>query len=192
MYLAIEITAVLITALSVYLSVKENIWSWPTAIAGVLLFVAVFFHSKLYADMSLQFIYAAISIYGWYEWLHGGSNKSVLKVSSASTTTLVIGAIITAIAILPIGYMFQRYTDASLPFADSSLVAFSLFAQFLMAKKYIENWYFWILVDVFYVPLYSYKQLYPTAALYLAFIPLCVAGLMEWRKSMALAFSGRS
>src|SRR5581483_12040751 len=92
-----------------------------------------------------------------------------------------------AIAILPIGYMFQRYTDASLPFADSSLVAFSLLPQFLMAKKYIENWYFWILVDVFYVPLYSYKQLYPTAALYLAFIPLCVAGLMEWRKSMAAA-----
>jgi len=186
-YLAIEIAAVLITALSVYLSVKENIWSWPTAIAGVLLFVAVFFHSKLYADMSLQFIYAVISIYGWYEWLHGGSNRTQLKVSSAPVATLVIGSIITAIAILPIGYMFQRYTDASLPFADSSLVAFSLFAQFLMAKKYIENWYFWILVDVFYVPLYSYKQLYPTAALYLAFIPLCVAGLMEWRKSMAAA-----
>src|SRR5581483_10657406 len=125
-----EIAAVLITALSVYLSVKENIWSWPTAIAGVLLFVAVFFHSKLYADMSLQFIYAVISIYSWYEWLHGGSNRTQLKVS-----------IITAIAILPIGYMFQRYPDASLPFADSSLVAFSLFAQFLMAKKYIENWY---------------------------------------------------
>ena len=78
---ALEIVATLFGIVSVYLSTRENIWSWPTALVNVLLSVPVYYAARLYSDMGLQFVYAALSVYGWYEWLHGGENRTELPVS---------------------------------------------------------------------------------------------------------------
>jgi len=180
----IEIVAAVILLISVVLSAIENIWSWPTAIAGVALYIFVFYQAKLYADMGLQFFYIGISIYGWYEWLHGGTEQGVLQVSKAPLRTLLVGTIIALAATIALGVFFRRFTDAALPFADSALTSFSLLAQFLMARKYIENWYLWIIVDVFYIAMFIFKHLYPTAILYAAFIGACTLGLVEWRRAM--------
>ena len=180
----IEIVAAVILLISVVLSAMENIWSWPTAIIGVALYVIVFREQKLYADMGLQFIYIAISIYGWYEWLHGGEKDSQLKVSRAPVKTLVLGSIIALLFTACLGLFLRNLTDASLPFADAALTSFSLLAQFMMARKYIENWYLWITVDVFYIVMFVFKKLYPTAILYAAFIGACTLGLIEWQRSI--------
>ena len=180
----IEIVAASILLISVILSAVENIWSWPTAIIGVALYIVVFYHAKLYADMGLQFIYIAISIYGWWEWLHGGEDKGDLHVSKASKRILVTGSLLAAAFAVALGLVFRTFTDNPLPFADSALTSFSLLAQFLMARKYIENWYIWIVVDVFYIAMFIFKHLYPTAVLYAAFIGACTLGLVQWRRAV--------
>ncbi|HJW93070.1 MAG TPA: nicotinamide riboside transporter PnuC [Thermoanaerobaculia bacterium] len=180
----LEITAASILMISVVLSARENIWSWPTAIIGVAMYIVVCYDAKLYADMGLQFIYVVINIYGWWEWLHGGKDKGELHVSKAPLRILIAGSVVALAGTAAFGYFFQRYTPASFPFADSALSCFSLLAQYLMARKYLENWYLWIAVDVFYVPMYMAKHLYPTAILYAAFIAPCVMGVVQWQRAM--------
>jgi len=180
----IEIVAASILLISVVLSARENIWSWPTAIVGVALYIFICYEARLYADMGLQCIYVLINIYGWWKWLHGGKNNGELHVSRAPLRIVLIGSIVAIATTVAFGLFFHHYTKASFPFVDSALSSFSLLAQYLMARKYIENWYIWIAVDVFYVPMYTSKHLYATAVLYALFIAPCVLGVVEWRKTI--------
>ena len=180
----LELFAALVGAVSVYLSVRENVWSWPTAIVNVLLYVVVFFREKLYADMGLQVVYAVISAYGWYHWLHGGAGRGELRVSRTPTRERLLLPVLVVAGAVGLGTLFARATDASLPYLDSSLTATSLAAQWMMTRKYLENWIVWIAVDVVYVPMFIYKRLYPTAALYAVFLVLAAMGWIQWRRSL--------
>jgi nicotinamide mononucleotide transporter len=180
----LEIFAALVGAVSVYLSVRENVWSWPTAIVNVLLYVVVFFRERLYADMGLQVVYAIISAYGWYHWLHGGAARGALRVSRTPLRQwLVLPALVVAGA-AGLSTILARFTPAALPALDSSLTATSLAAQWMMTRKYVENWIVWIVVDVVYVPMFIYKRLYATAALYAVFLVLAAMGWVQWRRSL--------
>lgn len=182
---SLELLAALIGAISVYLSVRQNIWSWPTAIVNVVVYAVVFYQAKLYADMGLQVIYAALSIYGWYEWLYGGENRTELHVSRTGPR---LGALLTGIALAGsalVGVLLRGATDAALPFIDSFLSSTSLVAQWMMTKKKLENWLVWIGVDVLYVGMFIFKHLYVTAGLYAVFLALAVRGHIDWRRSMA-------
>jgi len=176
-----EAAAAAITLISVYLSTRQNIWSWPTAIIGVAIYVVVFWESKLYADMGLQFVYIALSFYGWYEWLYGGENRSELRVSSGWRGSYPLAIAVTIVFALSLGTFLRRTTDAALPYADSTLTSFSLLAQWMMTRKYLENWFVWIGVDVFYIAMFTFKHLYLTALLYAVFIGVCWLGYVEWR-----------
>ncbi|HYM59663.1 MAG TPA: nicotinamide riboside transporter PnuC [Thermoanaerobaculia bacterium] len=182
-----ELFAVGATLLSVVLTIRQNIWCWPTGIAGVLLYAAVFFRTKLYADMALQGVYVVLSIYGWHEWLHGGRDHSVLAVSRSSRVVRVAAVAIGALGALALGSILHRTTDAALPFADSALTSFSLVAQWLLTKKYLENWIVWIGVDVLYVAMFVYKDLYATAALYAVFMVLATKGYLAWKATLERA-----
>lgn len=181
----LEIAAVAFGIVSVYLSVRQNIWSWPTAIVNVLLYVAVFREAKLYADMGLQVVYFALSLYGWYEWLHGGANRTELKVSRATPqlwmTVTAIGIVVVAV----LGNLLARQTDAALPFIDSATTGTSLIAQWMMTRKILENWAVWMAVDVVYVGMFIFKKLYLTAGLYAVFFVLAALGYAEWKRSLA-------
>ena len=180
----LELVAALVGALSVYLSVRQNIWSWPTAIVNVVLYAVVFYGAKLYADMGLQVIYAVISVYGWYEWKYGGENRTELRVTRTSPQLGVLLAAIAVAGSVALGLILRSRTDASLPFMDSTLSATSLVAQWMMTRKKLENWLVWILVDVFYVGMFMYKDLHVTAVLYTVFLGLAVRGFIDWRRSM--------
>jgi nicotinamide mononucleotide transporter len=179
----LEWIAALAGAISVYLSVKENIWSWPTAIVNVGLYTLVFQRSGLYSDMGLQVVYLVLSIYGWYEWLHGGANRTQLTVSRATAREWLI--------VMPIALLFwlglARYTSTlsgvALPYLDSGLTTISLVAQWMMTRKILENWVLWIVADIAYVPMYLFKKLPVTAALYFVFLVLAVIGLRGWWRS---------
>lgn len=185
-----EILAALFGIVSVYLSTRENIWSWPTAIVNVGLYTLVFFEQRLYADMGLQVIYLALSIYGWYQWLYGGANHSALRVTRVTPRLLGLLVVIDLAAWLLLSWMLRSYTNASLPWLDSFLTTTSLVAQWMMTRKILENWTIWILVDVVYVPMFIYKELYPTAVLYGIFLVLAVLGHRDWKRSWALHGSG--
>ena len=182
---SLELLAALLGAISVYLSIRQNIWSWPTAIVNVVVYAFVFHQAKLYADMGLQVIYAALSVYGWYEWLYGGANRTELHVTRTAPR---LGAVLTLIALagsVALGVFLRGATDAALPFMDSFLSSTSLVAQWMMTKKKLENWLVWIGVDVLYVGMFVFKHLYITAGLYAVFLALAVRGYIDWRRSMA-------
>src|SRR5512142_996072 len=131
----LELFAALIGAISVWLSVRQNIWSWPTAIVNVVLYALVFYDAKLYADMGLQVIYAILSVYGWYEWLYGGAGRTELHVTR---TTRRLGALLGAIAVvgsLVLGTVLRHETDAALPYMDAAPSSTSLVAQWMMTRK---------------------------------------------------------
>lgn len=179
----LEALAVLFGIVSVYLSVRQNIWSWPTAIVNVGLYVLVFREARLYADMGLQVVYAVLSVYGWYEWLHGGEHRSRLRVSRATARLLAVLATTGAIATSGLGRLLATQTNAALPFLDAGLTSTSLVAQFLMTRKVLENWLIWIAADVVYVGMFLFKHLYLTAVLYAVFLVLAVMGWREWKRS---------
>jgi nicotinamide mononucleotide transporter len=181
----LEIFAALIGAISVWLSVRQNIWSWPTAIVNVVLYAIVFYEAKLYADMGLQVVYAILSIYGWYEWLYGGAGHTELRVSRTGLRLGALLALIAAAGSALLGVFLHRATDAALPFMDSFLSSTSLVAQWMMTKKLLENWLVWIGVDVLYVGMFIFKGLFLTAGLYAVFLALAVKGYLDWRRSMA-------
>ena len=181
----LELVAAVVGALSVYLSVRQNIWSWPTAIVNVVLYTLVFYDAKLYADMGLQVIYAVLSIYGWYEWLHGGENKTELHVSRTDSRLGLALSLIALAGAGVLGVVLRGATDAALPFMDSLLSSTSLVAQWMMTKKKLENWLLWIGVDVLYVGMFIFKHLYLTAGLYAVFLVLAVRGYVDWRRSMS-------
>ena len=181
---ALELLAAVTGAISVWLSVRQNIWSWPTAIVNVVLYAVVFWEAKLYADMGLQIVYAALSVYGWYQWLYGGRGRTELRVTRTSARLAALLTLIVAAGSALLGTLLHRTTDAALPFMDSFLSSASLVAQWQMTKKLLENWLVWIGVDVLYVGMFVYKGLYLTAGLYAVFLALAVAGYRDWRRSM--------
>ena len=168
---------------SVFLSTRQNIWSWPTAIVNVALYTIVFYQGRLYGQMGLQPIYLALSVYGWYQWLHGGEQHTELRPSRASRRLLITTAGLTLAGWLLLAAILRR-TDAALPWLDALLTTTSLAAQWMMTRKIVENWLLWIAVDVVYVPMFISQKLYATAMLYFAFLILAVMGFLEWRRSV--------
>jgi nicotinamide mononucleotide transporter len=179
----VEWIAAIAGAISVYLSARENIWSWPTAIVNVGLYIFIFRESGLYSDMGLQVVYLVLSIYGWYEWLHGGANKSKLAVSKASGRVWFVSGVAGVIGWIVIWSITRRLHGVSIPSIDAALTATSLVAQWMMTRKILENWVLWIIADVVYVPMYIYKHLYVTSGLYVVFLVLAIMGLVEWKRS---------
>lgn len=179
----LEQLAVLTGVVSVYLSVRQNIWSWPTALVNVSLYFLVFRDAKLYADMGLQVFYFVISVYGWYEWLYGGKNRTVLQVSRGTRGMALALSAIGVATVAVLGTLLARTTDAALPYMDSATTSASLIAQWMMTRKILENWALWMAVDLVYVGMFTYKKLYPTAALYAAFFVLAAMGYAQWRRS---------
>jgi nicotinamide mononucleotide transporter len=173
-------------ALCVWLLIRQNIWNWPIGIANNIVYVIVFYKSGLYADSGLQFVYMAIAFYGWWNWLHGGVDHSTLKVNRASAQGLLGYLAIAAVSTGAL-YWILRHTPSTVPFADGLTTALFLTAQYMMSRKLIENWWFWIVGDVLVIGLYFYKHLYLTSALYVVFLAMCIAGLLEWRKAARLS-----
>ena len=179
----LEILGVATGLLCVWLTVRENIWCWPAGIVNAALFLAMFGLERLYADAGLQVVYIVLSVYGWYRWLHPGEDREELPVTRiAPREALVLGAICTATA-ATMGGLLHAYTDASLPFWDSTTVAMSLVAQYLLARKVLESWVVWVAADVIMVGIYLAKALYLTSALYVVFTVLAVAGYRAWKGS---------
>ena len=185
---ALEVIAAAFGVISVYLSTRQNIWSWPTAIVNVALYTVVFYQGRLYGQMGLQPIYLALSVYGWYQWLHGGEQHTELRVSRASPRLLGALAALNLVLWLALAAVL-RQTDAALPWLDALLTTTSLVAQWMMTRKILENWLIWIAVDVVYVPMFVSQGLYATAVLYAAFLVLAVMGYVEWRRSLVMRLS---
>ena len=177
----VEIFGAIFGFLSVYFTIRQNIWCWYFGLLQVTLYCFVFYTSKLYSDMILHVIYIFLQFYGWYNWKYGGSNKSTLRVTLLTNTMFWIGLTVLVTALL--GYVMQTKTDASFPYEDAFITVASLVAQYLMIKKILQSWLFWIIVDVVAIIIYAYKDLYFTTVLYVLFLVMAVMGYLEWKKA---------
>ncbi|MDQ6737796.1 MAG: nicotinamide riboside transporter PnuC [Gemmatimonadota bacterium] len=177
--------AVVFGIVSVYLSTRENIWSWPTALVNVALFFALFYKSGLYSDTGLQVVYFALSLYGWYEWLYGGAGRTAITVSRTSRKTWIVLGAIGVVMWTALGAITSRLPGTALPYVDAATTTISLLAQWMMTRKLIENWLIWIAVDVAYVAMFIFKGLYLTAFNYGIYLVLAVMGYIAWKKSLA-------
>jgi len=166
----------------VYLVVKENIWNWPVGLANNVFYVIVFWRARLFADMSLQVVYFALGLLGWYRWLFGGGRRDSLGISRVSRPSLVWLAIFVAVATTALTLYLRRVHDAA-PFLDACTAVLSVAAQYLLTKKFLENWLFWIVTDALSIGLYLYKDLALTAVLYAVFLAMCITGLSQWHKT---------
>ena len=180
----VEIVAAVLGAIGVYLSVRQNIWSWPIGIAGVTLYVIVFYRARLYAQMGLQVVYIVISFYGWYMWLYGGPGRTTLPVTRAKRHHWIILAILGIAGAWVTGTLLGRHTDASLPDLDSAVTSTSLVAQWMMTRKLLECWIVWVAVDLVYIGMFIHQQLYPTAVLYVVFTVLAAWGYVQWKATL--------
>ncbi len=167
--------------LSVFLTVRNNIWCWPVGIVSVVAYGVLFFRIKLYADSSLQVFFLVTGVIGWWQWLKGGRDKGELPITLLSRVQRLLSVGLVAVGSLMYGWLLSIFTDASIPFVDSAVAGLSVTAQLLLTRRKFENWVLWIVVDVISVGVYSYKQVYITAALYALFLVLAIRGYFEWK-----------
>lgn len=181
----LELVASIMVLVTVYLSTRENIWAWPTAIIAVTLYAIVFWDARLYAQVGLQVFFFGISVYGWYHWLYGGAGKTTLRVSRITPAVAgFVGAAWVAGTALLWWVLVSFTEDPAMPGLDAALSVASLLAQWLLSRKVLENWLIWVAADVAYVVLFVSQQLYFTTVLYLILTGLATKGYFDWRKSL--------
>ena len=182
----LELFAAVLGAISVWLTVKQNPWCWPVGLVMVLLYSWLFFDFKLYSQMLLQGVYAALQMYGWWQWTRPDSVREARKVSLLPPARVNLGLVQGLFGSLVIGAAMSTWTDATQPWLDAAITGFSLVAQWWMAQKRVQCWALWIVIDAVCVGLFIYQALYLTAALYALFTLLAIQGLREWRRDPAL------
>ncbi|MBC2607090.1 nicotinamide riboside transporter PnuC [Pelagicoccus albus] len=181
----IEAIAVVFGLACVWLVVKESIWCWPAGLVQVSLYVYIFYQAKLYSDFGLHIFYVGMQFYGWYHWMYGGKDRDKAPIEELSRNSILIWSAVCLLGSVAWGWLMHRFTDAVVPYPDAFTTVTSLVAQWLMAKKKLQNWHFWIAVDIVAVAVYAYKELYLTSGLYAVFLVLCVMGVREWRAKLS-------
>lgn len=180
----LELAGVITGIVCVWFNSRENILGWPIGLINVSIYFFIFYSSKLYSDMGLQVVYFITGIYGWYYWSQNKNKKTNLKpVSRMNALGWLLSVIGVVVFAAITGFLLSENTDASVPYIDSLCVGASLVAQFLLARKVLENWLIWIAVDIVYIGLFIYKELYLTAGLYAVFIAIAISGYLTWRKT---------
>jgi nicotinamide mononucleotide transporter len=180
----VEAVAVIFGLLAVGLSIRQNIWCWPAGLVQAALYILVFYQVNLYSDMVLHIIYVFLNVYGWRHWLHGSAERNALPVSRL-TGYAVTGWSFTALAGAAVwGWGMANLTDAVLPYWNAFSAVTALIAQFLITRKKLEAWIFWIVVDIVAIGAYLYTGLYMTVLLYSCFMAMSVMGFFTWRRTI--------
>jgi nicotinamide mononucleotide transporter len=184
----LEALAFVLAVVMVVLNMRVNPIAWPLAIISSLLYFALFWSSRLYGDASLQIFFALLALWGWWQWLRGtqadGEALQVRKLP-ANIAWRLLAAL--AIAWPVTGLFLKTFTNTDVPWWDAFPTAASVVGQWLLGRKYIENWLAWIVVNVVSVGLFAYKGLWLTMLLYSLFIVMSVVGWKAWQRMLGAA-----
>jgi nicotinamide mononucleotide transporter len=181
--LRLEEISVVFAIAYLVLAIRQSLWCWPAALISVALAAVVVLDAKLYMDVALQVFYVAMAIYGWQQWRRGGDRGEGIRVHRWPVTrhALAIGFIMIASLVF---WLVLRGTEAAYPFLDSLTAIASVVTTFMVARKIIENWIYWFVIDSVLVWLYFARDLYWFAGLYAAYLVMVVIGFRAWRKSL--------
>lgn len=184
---ALEIVAVATTFLAIWMTAKRMVLCWPVNLVACALYFKLFLDVRLYADMALQALFGVAVLYGWFAWARGKADAGEIAVQPLLPLQAWMGLAAGAVGAGTIGWFTSHYTDAALPWLDSSLSSFSLVAQYWTARRQAASWLLWIAVDIVYVGMFAFKGLWLTGGLYAAMIVLAVLGYQRWRKAQRAA-----
>lgn len=181
----LEVIAAGLALAMVGCNLREIHWGWPLAILSSLLYVGVFTQARIYGDASLQVFFAVIAGWGWYQWLRGRrADGRSLEVTRLSRRGAGYALLACAVAWPAVALFLRRFTDTDVPWWDGFATGVSVVGQFLLGRKYIENWLAWIAVNLVSIGLFIHKALWLTVGLYAVFVLLSVAGYLAWRQRL--------
>ncbi len=179
-----EALAVLLAITYLVLAIRQNIWCWAAAAVSTLIYLFIMFEARLYMESVLQLFYLAMAAYGWYQWRQHGQNDAVLQVRTwpLSYHVFAIGSVL--VLVFASGHLLSEYSDAALPHLDSFTTWGAVIATFMVARKILENWVYWFVIDAVSVGLYLNRGLLLTALLFVFYLVLIILGYRSWRASM--------
>jgi nicotinamide mononucleotide transporter len=171
----------------VILAAAENVWCWLFGIISSALSVYLCYTGQLFLESALSVFYVLIGIYGWYQWLYGSKNKTEIPLTSVPIKKNLFFIVFGIVIWIPLGFIAQKFSTQALPYLDAFITSFSIIATWMTAKKILENWLYWIIIDAFSVILYGYRDFYLIALLYTIYTILAIVGYFSWRKKMTLS-----
>lgn len=181
---------------SVLLLIRQNVWTWPVGIVYTLCAAVVFWRHGLYFSLGLHGIFLVLNVYGWWSWqsahaVSASAEAQGLPVTRSAPGLLLLLVVLALLAAAGAGQLMALNTDARWPQVDAAGSALSCVALWLSARKKLESWWFWLVVDVLYAGLYFVTSAPFLAVLYLIYIPLAVSGFLAWRRSEAMTLASR-
>ncbi len=185
----IEIIAAVLGIISVYFAIKEKPIFWILSFANAALFVFVYFNQKIYALMILQFYFIFLSIYGFYYWIKGGKKddkQDKVPIIHIPKKFVLVGSILFLIIYFSIAAILIKFTDSQIPFVDSFITTCSIFASYMMTKKYIEHWFIWFINDIVAIITFISQDMFATMVLYFVFLSTTFIGFFRWRKEFLM------
>lgn len=179
-----EMLAVFLSVSYILLAIKQNLWSWVAAFFSTLIYSILFFDASLLMDSALNIFYLVMAVYGWYSWKYGNikAQNEQLKITTYGITNnfKIIGILI-LISIL-LGYIMANYTSADFAYLDTFTTVFAVFATYMLAKKVLENWIYWVVIDTVSIYIYIQKGFYLTAVLFAIYTVLACVAYIQWKK----------
>jgi len=179
-----EVAAVVLALAYLVLVIRENIICWIAAIFSTSIYIVLMFQAKLYMESALQIFYIGMAIYGWYSWKHGEKPGEDLHISSWPLKLHVWPILIILAATLTSGYLLDTLSEAAMPYLDSFTTWGAIVSTWMVARKIIQNWHYWFIIDSVSIYLYINRGLYLTALLFVLYLVLIVVGYLQWRKSL--------
>jgi nicotinamide mononucleotide transporter len=179
-----EIAAVLLAVLYLLLAIRENSWCWPAGIGSALLYLGVFYAAGLYMEAGLQIFYVGMGAYGWWAWRPAGRGEGApLTIHRWPLAWHGIAVAVIAVLSLTSGWALDHYTDAAAPYLDSFVTWGSVLTTWMVARKLLENWLYWLVIDGVTLGLSLQRGLILTAALFALYLVLVVIGWRAWLKT---------
>jgi len=178
----LEIVAFVLSIAMVLCNFRVNPWAWPLAIVSSALYGLLFVSSRLYGEASLQLLFIVLAFWGWWQWLRGsGADGAPLRVHVLPLRARWALGALTLAAWPLLGWALARYTDSDVPYLDALPTVGSVTGQILLGRKLVENWPVWLLVNLFSLGLFAFKELWLTVLLYALFAVLSVVGWRIWQ-----------
>ena len=187
----IEILGTIVGLVYLWQEYHASIYLWITSIIMPAIYLYIYYNAGLYADFGINIYYLVIALYGWLAWRYrfsftkrSGRNEDELSISHISQNTALRLALIFLAAWAIISYILINYTNSTVPFSDAFTTALSIVGMYMLARKYLEQWWVWLVVDIASGALYIYKELFFTAALYTLYAIIAIFGYRKWKRLM--------
>lgn len=182
----LEIIGTFVGLVYLWLEYKASIWLWIASIIMPAIYIFVYYEAGLYADFGINIYYLGVAVYGWFIWKYGNKSKEQkeLPITCIPNKSWLKSLIVFIVTLIIIAWLLINYTDSNVPWWDAFTTALSIIGMWMLARKYLEQWWVWFVVDVISVGLYIYKELYFTAGLYGLYATIAIFGWLNWKKLM--------